>query len=64
MLIVFWRQNDIPFKQTYQMPSSILGTRCMAENKKLSPSPIHRAYVLQGGVGLGQGVTDSNQINV
>lgn len=46
------------------MPSPILGTRCMAENKKLSPSPIHRACVPQGGVGLGQGVTDSNQINV
>ena len=46
------------------MPSSTLGTRCTAENKKLSPSPIHRAYVLQGGLGLEQGVTDSNQINV
>lgn len=45
------------------MPSSILGARCTAENKKLSPSPIHRDS-LQGGVGLGQGVTDSNQINV
>lgn len=64
MFIVFWRQNNIPFKQTYQMPSSTLGTRYTAENKKLSPSPVHRAYVLQGGLGLEQGMTDSNQINV